>query len=50
MIRIMDLRDGKLYRLPEEMLEDLGNGGIGLRNIPLTDTPLAIVFGETTSN
>ena len=45
-IRIMDLRDGKLYRLPEGMLEDLGNGGIGLRNIPLTDTPLAIVFGE----
>lgn len=44
-IRILDLATGKLYRLPEYMLEDLGNGGIGLRSIPLTDTPLAIVFG-----
>jgi len=44
-IRIVDLATGKTYKLPEEMLEDLDNGGIGLRNIPLTDTPLAIVFG-----
>lgn len=44
-IRILDLSDGKLYRLPEDMVEDLGNGGVRLRSIPLTDTPLAIVFG-----
>jgi len=44
-IRILDLATGKYYRLPEQMLEDLGNGGVGLRNIPLTDAPLAIVFG-----
>ena len=44
-IRILELATGKLYKLPEELVEDLGNGGIGLRNIPLTDTPLAIIFG-----
>ena len=44
-IRLLELATGKLYKLPEELVEDLGNGGIGLRNIPLTDTPLAIVFG-----
>lgn len=44
-IRILELATGKYFKLPEDMLEDLGNGGIGLRNIPLTDTPLAIVFG-----
>ena len=44
-IRILDLATGKYYKLRSEMLEDLGNGGVGLRNIPLTDTPLAIIFG-----
>ena len=44
-IRILELATGKYFKLPEDMLEDLGNGGIGLRNLPLTDTPLAIVFG-----
>jgi len=44
-ILLCDLRDGKLYQLPEGMLEDLGNGGVRLRNIPLLDAPLAILFG-----
>ena len=44
-IRLVDLSNGKIYRLPETMLEDLGNGGVGFRNIPLTDTPIALIFG-----
>lgn len=44
-IRLLDLSNGKLYRLPEGMVEDLGNGGVRLRSIPLTDIPLAIIFG-----
>jgi len=44
-IRILDLSNGKYYKLPDYMWEDLGNGGISLKNLPLTDTPLAIVFG-----
>lgn len=44
-IRLCDLRDGSLYRLPEDMVEDLGNGGVRLKNIPLLDAPLAILFG-----
>ena len=44
-IRLCDLRDGTLYRLPEGMVEDLTNGGIRLRNLPLTDSPLALIFG-----
>lgn len=43
-IRICDLKDGSLYKLPEEMIEDLGNGGIRLKNIPITDAPLAVLF------
>lgn len=45
-ISLVDLKDGSVYALPEGMTEDLGNGGIRLRNIPLTDTPLAIIFGK----
>ena len=45
-IRLIDLRDGSIYELTEEMTEDLGDGGVRLKNIPLTDTPLALVFGK----
>ena len=44
-IRIMDLATGKIYKMPDSMVQDLGNGGVSLRNIPLTDTPLALLFG-----
>jgi len=27
------------------MIENLGNGGVRLRNIPLLDAPLALLFG-----
>lgn len=43
-IQICDLKDGTLYDLPEGMLEDLGNGGVRFKNIPITDSPLAILF------
>ena len=43
-IRLLDLRDGSLYRLPAEMVELLENGAVRLKNLPLTDCPLAIVF------
>lgn len=44
-IHLCDLRDGTLYRLPKDMVEDLGRGGVRLRNLPLLDAPLAILFG-----
>ena len=43
-IRLLDLRDGSIYALPDAMIEDLGFGGVRLRNLPLTDCPLAILF------
>ena len=44
-IRLCDLKDGTLYRLPAAMTEELGNGAVRLKNLPLTDCPLAIIFG-----
>ena len=43
-IRICDLRDGSLYSLPDDMIEDMQDGGVRLKNLPLTDSPLAILF------
>ena len=42
--RLLDLRDGSIYALPESMVEDLGKGGVRLKNLPLTDCPLALLF------
>ena len=44
-VRLIDLADGGVYALPEEMYESFG-GGIRLKNLPLTDSPLAIVFNS----
>jgi len=42
--QVCDLRDGKLYDLPEEMWEKCGAGGVLLKNLPLTDCPIALIF------
>ena len=41
---LIDLRDGTVYRLPEKMIEDRGNGYYRLINLPITDCPLALVY------
>ena len=45
-IKIIDPMNGTVYDLPEDMLENLGDGHIKLKNIPLLDYPLFITFGE----
>ncbi len=45
-VKIIDLTNGDIYSLPDEMISDIGNGGIKLKSIPVTDCPLAIVFGK----
>ncbi|OQA86967.1 MAG: Beta-xylosidase [Lentisphaerae bacterium ADurb.Bin242] len=45
-IRLIDLLEGVLYALPEEMIEDDGKGFRRLANIPVRDYPLLLAFGE----
>lgn len=45
-IKIIDPINGTVYDLPEDMIENLGNGHIKLKNVPLLDYPLFITFGE----
>jgi len=43
-VTLIDLRDGTVYKLPENMTEETGNGMLRLRNMPITDAPLALVY------
>ena len=43
-IQLLDLRNGSLYTLPDTMVEDIGFDGVCLKNLPLTDCPLAILI------
>lgn len=42
--RLLDLKNGSIYALPDGMIEDLGKGAVRLRNLPLTDCPLALLL------
>lgn len=45
-IRLVDLASGTVYALPEDMIAEKGNGQIDLVNIPLTDSPMLLTFGD----
>ena len=45
-IRLIDLADGSVYALPESMIKDAGAGEIQLINVPISDTPKMLVFGD----
>ncbi|MBR5552389.1 MAG: beta-galactosidase [Clostridia bacterium] len=42
-VRLVDLRDGGIYELPELMIERI-DGGVRLKNLPITDCPLAVLY------
>ena len=44
-LRIVDLMDGKIYEIPEDMIEK-NEGAVKLKNIPIKDTPLLLTFGD----
>ena len=37
---------GGIYELPENMVERREDGVTGLLNLPLTDSPLLLTFGD----
>ena len=45
-IKLVDIMDGSIYELPEDMIEDKGDGVYLLRELPIKDTPLMLTFGE----
>ena len=45
-IRLIDIMDGSIYEIPEEMLEDKGDGVYVIKELPIKDTPLVLTFGS----
>ena len=45
-IRLIDLMTGTIYEIPEDMMSREGSGVVCLKNLPLTDSPLLITFGD----
>ena len=38
--------DGSVYEIPEEMIEDKGDGVYVIKELPVKDTPLILTFGS----
>ena len=38
--------DGSIYRIPEEMIIDEGDGAYRINGLPVKDTPLLLVMGD----
>lgn len=45
-IRLVDLLYGDIYDLPETMVEAAGHNTVLIKNIPVTDYPLLLTFGD----
>lgn len=45
-IKLINLLDGTVYKLPENMVENKDNNFILFKNIPITDYPLLLTFGD----
>ena len=45
-IYVIDVMDGNVYKIPDEILKRDKNGMYTLTNMPVKDTPLIITFGK----
>jgi len=45
-MKIVDVMDGSIYEIPDELIEEVGNGVYNIQKLPIKDTPLLITFGD----
>ena len=45
-VKLIDIMSGDIYKIPDEDIEDRGNGVILIKEIPVKDTPLIITIGD----
>ncbi|QYY35369.1 beta-galactosidase [Ruficoccus sp. ZRK36] len=45
-VRLIDIVDGSIYEIPDEMIEDNGRGHRRFISLPLRDYPLLLTFGD----
>ncbi len=44
--KIVDVIDGSIYEIPEDMIEDKGHGTYQIKDLPVKDTPLLLIMGD----
>lgn len=44
--KLIDVMDGSIYEIPEDMIENRGNGVYCIKDIPVKDTPLLLITGN----
>lgn len=44
--KLVDIIDGTIYKIPDSMIENMGNGVYRIKNMPVKDTPLLLIMGE----
>ena len=45
-MKIVDLMDGSIYKINDELIEEVGNGVYIIEKLPIKDTPMMITFGD----
>ena len=45
-LKLIDIMDGSIYEIPENMIEIKGNGVYLIKELPIKDTPLILTFGQ----
>lgn len=45
-VRLIDVKDGSIYKIPENMMSKTENNLYSFKNIPVKDYPLIITFGD----
>lgn len=45
-VRLIDLMDGSIYEIPDQIMKKNGSGVYTFENLPVKDTPLLITFGK----
>ena len=45
-IKLVDIMDGQIYKIPDSMIEDKGDGVYIIKELPIKDTPLVLTFGD----
>lgn len=45
-VKVIDIMNGEIYKIPDEDIEDKGNGVVLINELPVKDTPLIITIGD----
>jgi len=45
-MKVVDVMDGSIYEIPDNMIEEMGSGVYRIKTLPIKDTPLILTFGD----